>query len=1120
LPRNGSLTLAIEYNTDLFDAPTVERLAGHLAVLLDGIAVNPHALVGDLPLLSGAERDRVLADWNDTASPVPDGSVASVFAEQARRSPNATAVAGGGTELSYAELDGAANRLARRLIQLGVGPEDRVGVLAERSAELGIAVLAVVKAGGAYVPLDVRAPGERMRRILAEAGASVVLADAQWEAVARDVHDERVVVVEAGALLAAGPAGAPSGGPDPDGLVYAEYTSGSTGVPKGVAVRHRDVVALAADRRFRGGGHDRVLLHSPLAFDASTYELWVPLLNGGTVVVAPPGDVGPGVLRRMVAGHEVTGVWLTSGVFRMVAQDAPGCLAGAREVWTGGDVVPAGAVRRVLAACPGLTVVDGYGPTETTTFATAWPMPDLVSVPDVVPVGRPLDNVRVYVLDGGLRPVPPGVRGELYIAGAGLARGYLGRPGLTAGRFLACPFGGPGERMYATGDVVRWTGRGVLEYLGRADEQVKVRGFRIEPGEIETVLAAHPGIADVAVIAREDQPGRKRLVAYVVPATSAAAASGGPAGAGGPVSAAELRAHAAAVLPDYMVPAAFVTVDALPLSRNGKLDRRALPAPETSAATGYVAPRTQTEQALATIWADVLGLDPDRIGVHDNFFELGGDSILSIQVVARARREGLSHTTKGLFLHQTIADLAPHVTVAAIPEDTGHEPVAGPVTLTPIQRQFFEEDRVNPHHFNQSMLLELTGEPDEEALRRALDALLVHHDALRTRFERSDGDWSAHNAAAEPVTVLQRRDLPGIDPDAQLADMQKAADDIHASFDLGRGPLLKAVLFTRGDGQAPYLFIAVHHLVVDGVSWRILLDDLDTAYQQASGGQPIDLGAPTTSFRDWAARLSDYVKAGHLDRELDYWAEIVTTPAELPADHPPGSAVTPARIVPVSLDAEDTDALLHTAPAAYRTRINDVLLTALGWALCRWTGRNRAYIDLEGHGREDLLDGIDLSRTVGWFTAIHPVALEIPGDDEPEWRALIKSVRRQLRTIPGHGIGFGALRYLGSSAARDRLNVNSAGPPVAFNYLGQWDARPSDARGGLYQAAHGSLGQDHDPADRGPHLIEAVGAVQNGQLEFSWYYQPEVHKDSTVQAVAGDFINALRRIAHDCRETA
>jgi non-ribosomal peptide synthase protein (TIGR01720 family) len=388
------------------------------------------------------------------------------------------------------------------------------------------------------------------------------------------------------------------------------------------------------------------------------------------------------------------------------------------------------------------------------------------------------------------------------------------------------------------------------------------------------------------------------------------------------------------------------------------------------------------------------------------------------------------------------------------------------------------------------------------------------------RFEQHGGEWHARNAPVEFVPVLQRRDLSGMDPGAQMEDMQKVADDAHASFDLGRGPLFKAVLFTLGDGQAPYLFLVAHHLVVDGVSWRILLDDLDTAYQQAAGGEPIDLGAPTTSFRDWASQLSEFVSAGHMDRELDYWAEIANTPAELPVDHTPVNPGVPASIVSVSLDAEETDALLRAAPTAYRTRINDVLLTALAWALCRWTGRSRTCIDLEGHGREDLLDGIDLSRTAGWFTAIYPVALEVPAAGEPEWRTLIKSVRRQLRAIPGNGIGFGTLRYLGSPAVRDRLGGNAAGPQIAFNYLGQWDARPSEAHGSLYQAVHGPLGQEHDPAHPGAHLLEVVGAVQNGQLGFSWYYQPDVHDLSTVQAVANDFSDALRRIVEDCREIA
>jgi non-ribosomal peptide synthase protein (TIGR01720 family) len=711
--------------------------------------------------------------------------------------------------------------------------------------------------------------------------------------------------------------------------------------------------------------------------------------------------------------------------------------------------------------------------------------------------------MRCYVLDPGLRPVPPGVPGHLHLAGAGLARGYLGQPALTARKFLPCPYGPPGQRMYATGDLARWTSGGHLEYLGRADEQVKIRGFRIEPAEIETALTACPGITDAAVIAREDIPGRKRLTAYLVPAAGAA-----------PLDAGQLRKQLATTLPDYMVPTSFITLDALPLTRNGKLDRRALPAPDITPGTaGHAAPRTPAEQALARIWAEVLGLG--QVGIHDNFFELGGDSILSIQATSRARQHGLGYTPKDLFLHQTIAELAPHVTEAPR-ADGRHQPVVGAVPLTPIQRQFFEQERLNRNHFNQSLLLELSAGVDEQALSRALEELLTFHDALRMRFEQADGQWRGHGAPAGLAAFLDHRDLSGVDPAAQAAAMETIAAEVHAGFDIERGPLLAAVLFTRGEGLRPCLFLAAHHLVIDAVSWRILLDDLDTAYGQALSGDPVDLGPATTSYQDWSRRLGEFAAAGKLDGELDHWADALAGSAALPVDGVPADPPAPVAAVPVQLGPEETEALLRRAPTAYRTGINDVLLAALALALSRWTGQRRVGVDLEGHGREDLLDGVDLSRTVGWFTSIYPVTLEVPDTGDSDWRALIKSVRRQLRAIPGHGIGFGALRYLGPPAARDRLRAHSARPQVAFNYLGQWDTQPAGPHGRLCHAVHGSLGQDHDPADQGPYLIEIVGAVQAGRLEFSWYYQPGIHDLATIQAVARDFTDALRRIAHDC----
>src|SRR5581483_9694121 len=407
---------------DLFDPATIERMAGHLQMLLAAIATDPGQPVGRIELATPAERAQVLTEWNDTTRTLSPATPNELFTTQAAATPHAPAVISGSAQLTYAGLENAANRLAHLLAGLGVGREDRVAVLAERSPEQVIAVLAAIKAGASYLPLDTRAPAGRMRQLLNQAGVQVILCDQAWRDTAAGLDQSRTILVDAAALTAGGPVAPPPVNIDPEDLAYVTYTSGSTGQPKAVAVRHRDVAALAADHRFSNGAHQRVLLHSPLAFDASTYELWVPLLSGGTVVVAPPGDLDPATVRQMISEHAVTALWLTSGLFRMLAQDAPDALAGAREVWTGGDVVPAAAIRRVLAACPALTVVDGYGPTETTTFATCHPMPGLAPVPDVVPIGRPLDNMRVYVLDRDLRPVPPGISGELFIAGAGLAR--------------------------------------------------------------------------------------------------------------------------------------------------------------------------------------------------------------------------------------------------------------------------------------------------------------------------------------------------------------------------------------------------------------------------------------------------------------------------------------------------------------------------------------------------------------------------------------------------------------------------------------------------------------------------------------------------------------------------
>ncbi|MEU1495662.1 amino acid adenylation domain-containing protein [Streptomyces sp. NPDC005776] len=627
----AGLVGAVEYATDLFDASTVELLFERWVRLLQAAVADPDLAISLIDLMSDEERHRLLYAVNDTATELPSASVPALFARQVRATPDAVAVVAGGTELTYAELDLRADRLARALIRQGVRPETPVAVLLDRSAELVVAILAIIKAGGAYVPLDSRFPSSRIDLILRESGAAVVLTEEVLAALTQS-EEAGGSAVEVHCHEAQ--------------LAYIMYTSGSTGRPKGVAVTHRDVVGLALtpEWRARGGGHERVLMHSPTAFDLSTYELWVPLLNGGRVVVAPPERLDLDLLQHTISAHGVTGLWLTAGLFRLVAEERPGLLAGVREVWTGGDVVSPAAAARVLAACPGIEVVNGYGPTEATTLATCHPVHDLPENAATVPIGAPMANMRAYVLDDRLRPVPTGMVGELYLAGTGVARGYFGRPGLTAERFTADPYGPAGSRMYRTGDLAWWLPGGALEFAGRVDHQVKLRGLRIEPGEIEAVLASCAGVAQAAVVAREDRPGDKRLVAYLVAAPE------------GPPETAELSGRLRRELPDYMVPAAFVTVEALPLTANGKLDRAALPAPDYGASDAGRGPRTPQEQLLCGLFAEVLGRE--QVSIDDGFFDLGGHSLLAARLASRVRETlGLELGLRLLFEAPTVAGL-------------------------------------------------------------------------------------------------------------------------------------------------------------------------------------------------------------------------------------------------------------------------------------------------------------------------------------------------------------------------------------------------------------------------------------------------------------------------------
>ncbi|RFU37226.1 amino acid adenylation domain-containing protein, partial [Actinomadura logoneensis] len=742
----------------------------HVRFLRTLAAADPSTRVGDLPLLSDDERADVLTGWNGPETGRPAETVTGVFARHVAATPDAPALesADGTLRLSYAELDARADRLARRLTRLGAGPETPVATLLDRSPEIVVSSLAVLKAGGHYVPVHHSYPPDRVAWLIRDVGASVLLTDRvmldrnPWLA---DAHQGGITL-----LVVDDPDGdadgaeAPGGGfapVHPDQLAYGIFTSGSTGLPKGVGISHRAVVDFATDSRTRLAPGDRMLLHSAHAFDASTLELWRPLLGGATIVVAPPGMLDADVLERTVRDAGVTHAFATTSLFNLVAAERPAAFAPLRAVEFGGEAASAAAVARVLAACPDTAVRNAYGPTEATTYVTLHDTRGEVSADDPsVPIGSALDDTRLYVLDRALRPVPVGVPGELYVAGAGVARGYLGRPGLTAAAFVACPFGPPGERMYRTGDLVRLRPAGdaggdgrprraTLEYLDRVDQQVKIRGFRIELGEIEAALVRHPDVAHAAVVAREDRPGVKRLVAYVVAAP------------GAEPDPAALRRAAADTLPEYMVPSAVLVLPTLPLTGNGKLDVRALPVPDAAPADRpYRAPRTEAEKVLAGLFAEVL--EVDRVGLDDGFFDLGGDSIIAMRLVSRARAAGLALSPRDVFQRPTVDELAATVSVLDTAAAETADPV-GDVPATPIMR-WLRELGGPVSGFHQSVLLRTPPRLGEDALARALGVLLDTHDALRMTLA-ADGSLAIPAGAPDAAALVRRVAVDGRDPD-------------------------------------------------------------------------------------------------------------------------------------------------------------------------------------------------------------------------------------------------------------------------------------------------------------------------------------------------------------------
>ena len=1106
-----------DFHQDVFDEGRRRAAVRHFLATVDAFLEDASRSVRSFSLLSDKEQRR-LNEPDLTRMEYPsDRTFIELFEEQVARTPERVAVSHAGRRLSYAELNRDADRLAHRLRTRGVGPETIVAVLARRGVNTVMAMLAIFKARGAYLPLDPQHPAERLGQVLSKSRSPLVLLEGEFEealsqASERMGPDTRPLAMRFDEPVRDGVnAGLWPKENSPSSLAYVIYTSGSTGVPKGAMIEQAGMLnhlyVKVTDLRLTAD--DVVAQTASQCFDVSVWQFLSALLVGARVHVADDEVVhSPERQWREIEAEGITVFETVPSMLRTMLEEAEAAGRGGprpdtlRWMISNGEPLPPILCRRWLALYPSIPLINAYGPTECSDDVTHHvidrePPTDAVNVP----VGKPLGNIRIYVMDKSLEPMPDGMAGEVCVGGVSVGRGYLNEPARTADVFVPDPFSQvPGARMYRMGDLGRYLPGGEVECLGRLDHQVKIRGFRIELGEIEAVLSGATGVGACVVEAREDDRGEKRLVAYIVPEGER------------PPTVTELRASLKERLPDYMVPSAFVTLDTLPLTSNGKVDRRALPAPDTARPVLeglYVEAHTQTERLLAEIWAQVLNCE--QVGVHDNFFDLGGDSILTIQIAAKANRAGLRLTPMQMFEHQTVHELAAVVgTTAAVDAEQGL--VSGPVPLTPIQHWFFEQEVPDPHHWNQAVMLELRQAVDPAVLERSLGKLLEHHDALRMRFHRERDGWRQVNAGVVgevPFTHVSFAHLPESE---QRQAVETAAAEQQASLNLSDGSLVRVALFDLGADRPARLLLVVHHLVMDGVSWRILLDDLQTIYQQLSRAQAVELAPKTTSFKEWSERLNDYAQGAELRHEADYWAASERG-LSLPIDfRGRENTRASARVVKTTLGAEDTLALLQDLPQARQVQIQETLLAALARILARWTNSNSLLIEVEGHGREDIFKDVDLSRTVGWFTTLFPVSLTIEPDAEP--LEVLQSVRDQWRAIPARGIGYGLLRYLSRDPEVTRTLRSEPRAEVSFNYLGQVDQVINESS--MFGPARESAGPTGSRRGLRPRLLDINGIVVNGQLRLDWTYSENVHRRSTIERLADAYTEELRSIVSLC----
>lgn len=1097
-----TIECSLLWNSQIFQADDVRFYPERFQQLLAQGLQHPQKPIMSLVWLGENEKAHIQQLFAAQNQPAPAvSSMHEWFVQQVQQTPDAPAVQFGDEHLTYRMLDAYSNQLARVFQHHGVGHEQIVGIRMERSLEMIVALLAIWKAGAAYVPLDPGLPHQRLLAMLEDAQPALLLTQPALIEQLDSLECPTLVLDQSWELFAAESVAPLNVTVQPEQLAYVMFTSGSTGRPKGVAIEHRQLINYTAtmiERLAAEPGYHYGLI-STFAADLGYTMIFPALCSGGCLHLIPQElSTDADGLAAYLKQAPIDYLKIVPSHLRALLSSAhPEQILPQRCLVLGGEGASWELVQRIQALAPNCGILNHYGPTETTVGV----LTHRINATNgqrtrTLPLTQAVANTTILVLDQQLQLVPLGMTGDLYIGGAAVGRGYVRQPEQTAPAFLnglaVAPSAG---RFYKTGDLARLWPDGSLEILGRSDDQVKYHGYRIELDELRHQLNLHPSIQDSVVTLIRSDERAERLIAYYVASQE--------------LDPGTLRAWLAQSVVEEVLPNMFIRIERLPLTANGKIDRQSLPTPESirHQQESFVAPRTAEERLLATIWAEVLNLP--QVGIHDSFFTLGGDSILGIQVVARANQAGLRLNPKDLFQHQTIAELA--AVAISNPESTeslqiDQGLVQGTAPLTPIQHWFFNQTLSRPEEWTVSVWLDLEQTVQPDLIKQVLERLLDHHDALRTAFPLQAGQrqavWTAHSASLAWTSV----NYSMLASSEQQAAVEQLVAEQQTAFDLEKGRLFKALHIDYGSSRSAQLILIVHRLVIDGFSWRILLEQFAQAYAQLAAGKDVQLPAKTTAFKDWAESLAMYAQSEEALATADFWQAQIEpmTNLAVPLDYPKPAVWSLDTGIIEQLSSEETHTLLHKVPTAYQTAISDVLLAALAQTLGEWLGSDTIVVDLEHHGRTTPNQRISLEQTVGWFAALYPAKLQIPANGDPGM--LLKSIKEQLRQIPQQGMSYGVLRYLGSDAIKAKLGA--ADSPFHFRYAGQFNIQatmpftPTDQREPIAPTNHYVLGIN--------------SAVINDRLEISWWYSPELHAPATVAALSQRYMESLRTLVAHC----